>query len=54
MQQKVLFTLVLQHSGQTSFFMPSKYMQDLVELGLTSGCQYDRGTVDETTIGALL
>jgi hypothetical protein len=49
MKQMVLFTLVLQHTGQTSFVMPSKYVQDLVALGLTSGCQDDRGTVDETT-----
>jgi hypothetical protein len=24
-------------------------MQDLLKLGLTSGCQDDRGTMDETT-----
>jgi hypothetical protein len=30
--------------------MPSRQMQDLVKLELTSGCQDDRGTVDETTI----
>jgi hypothetical protein len=28
-------------------------MQDLVKLGLTSGCPDDRGNVDETTIGDL-
>jgi hypothetical protein len=53
MKQMVLFTLVMQHSGLTSFVMPSRQMQDLVKLGLTSGCQDDRGTVDETTIGDL-
>jgi hypothetical protein len=53
MEQVVLFTLVMQHSGLTSFFMPSRQMQDLVKLGLTSGCQDDRRTVDETTIGDL-
>jgi hypothetical protein len=49
----VSFTLVMQHSGLTSFVMPSRQMQDLVKLGLTSGCQDDRGTVDESTIGDL-
>jgi hypothetical protein len=49
MTQMVLFTFVMQHSGLTSFFMPSGQMQDLVKLGMTSGCQDDRGTVDETT-----
>jgi hypothetical protein len=49
MKQMVLFTLVMQHLGLTSFVMPSRQMQDLVKLGLTSGCQDDRGTVDETT-----
>jgi hypothetical protein len=50
MKQMVLFTLVMQHSGLTLFVMPSKQMQDLVKLGLTSGCPDDRGNVDETTI----
>jgi hypothetical protein len=49
----VLFTLVMQHSGLTSFVMPTRQMQDLVKLGLTSGCQDDRGTMAETTIGDL-
>jgi hypothetical protein len=49
-KQMVLFTSVMQHSGLTSFVMPSRKMQDLVKLGLTNGCQDDRGTVDETTI----
>jgi hypothetical protein len=49
MKQMVLVTLVMQHSGLTSFFMSSRHMQHLVKLGLTSGCQDDRGTVDETT-----
>jgi hypothetical protein len=53
MKQTVLFILVMQHSGLKSFVMPSRQMQDLVKLGLTSGCQDDRGTVDETTIGDL-
>jgi hypothetical protein len=48
-KQMVLFTSVMQHSGLTSFVMPSRNMQDLVKLGLTNGCQDDRGTVDETT-----
>jgi hypothetical protein len=52
MKQMALFTLVMQHSRLTSFGMPQG-MQDLVKLGLTSGCQDDRGTVDETTIGDL-
>jgi hypothetical protein len=39
----------MQHSGLTSFFMTSRQMQDLVNLGLTSGCKDDRGTLDETT-----
>jgi hypothetical protein len=49
----VLFTLVMQHTELTSFVMPSKQMQDLVKLGLTSGCQDDRGTMDETNLGDL-
>jgi hypothetical protein len=49
MKQMVLFTLVMQHLGLTSFFMPSMLMRDLVKLGLTCGCQDDRGTVDKTT-----
>jgi hypothetical protein len=49
MKQMVLFTLVMQHLGLTSFVMSSRQIQDLVKLGLTSGCQNDRGTVDETT-----
>jgi hypothetical protein len=49
MKQMVLFTLVMQHSGLTSFVMSSRHIQDLVKLRLTSGCQDDRGTVDETT-----
>jgi hypothetical protein len=49
----ILFTFVMQHSGLTSFVMSSRQMQDLVKLGLTSGSQDDRGTVDETTIGIL-
>jgi hypothetical protein len=49
----VLFTFVMKHSGLTSFVMSSRQMQDLVKLGLTSGSQNDRGTVDETTIGIL-
>jgi hypothetical protein len=49
MKQMVLFTLIMQHSGLTSFVMSSRHIQDLVKLGLTSGCQDDRGTVDETT-----
>jgi hypothetical protein len=53
MKQMVLFTFVMQHSGLTSFVMSSRQMQDLVKLGLTSGCQDDRGNVDETTIGDL-
>jgi hypothetical protein len=53
MKQMVLFTLGMQHSGLTSFVMLSRYLQDLVKLGLTSGCQDDSGTVDETTIGDL-
>jgi hypothetical protein len=53
MKQMVLFTLVMQHSAITSFVMPSRKMQVLVKLGLTSGCQDDRGTVDETGIGDL-
>jgi hypothetical protein len=48
-KQMVLFTLVMQHSWLTSFVMSSRQMQDLVKLGLTSGCQDDKGTVDETT-----
>jgi hypothetical protein len=48
-KKMVLFTLVMQHSGLTSFVMSSRHIQDLVNLGLTSGCQDDRGTVDETT-----
>jgi hypothetical protein len=51
MKQMVLFTLVMQHLGQTSFVMSSRQNQDLVKLRLTSGCQDDRGTMDETTIG---
>jgi hypothetical protein len=51
MKQMVLFTLVMQHLGLTSFAMPSRKMQDLAKLGLTSGCQDDRGTVDKTSIG---
>jgi hypothetical protein len=53
MKQMVLFTLVMQHLGLTSFVMPSRQMQALVILGLNSGCQDDRGTMDETTIGDL-
>jgi hypothetical protein len=49
MKQMVLLNLFMQHLGLTSFVMPSRQMQDLVKLGLTSGYQYDRGTVDETT-----
>jgi hypothetical protein len=49
MKQMVLFTLVMQHLGLTSFVRPSRQMQDLVKLGLTRGCQDDIGTVDETT-----
>jgi hypothetical protein len=49
MKQMVLLTLVMQHSGLTSFVMSLRQMQDLVKLGLTSGCQDDRGTLDETT-----
>jgi hypothetical protein len=49
MKQMVLFTIVMQHSGLTSFVMSSRQVQDLVKLGLTSGCQDDRGPVDETT-----
>jgi hypothetical protein len=49
MKQMVLFTLVMQHLGLTLFVMPSRQMQDLVKLGLTSGYQDDRGTLDETT-----
>jgi hypothetical protein len=49
MKQMVLFTLVMQHSGLTSFVMTSRQMKDLVNLGLTSGCKDDRGTLDETT-----
>jgi hypothetical protein len=49
MKQMVLFTLVMQDLGLTSFVMPLKQMQVLVKLGLTSGCQDDRGTMDETT-----
>jgi hypothetical protein len=49
MKQMVLFTLVMQQSGLTSFVMSSRQMQDLVKLGLTSECQDERGTVDETT-----
>jgi hypothetical protein len=49
MKQMVLFSLVMQHTRLTSFFIPSRQMQDLVKLGLTSGCKADRGTVDETT-----
>jgi hypothetical protein len=41
--------VVMQHSGITSFVMSSRSIQDLVKLGLTNGCQDDRGTVDETT-----
>jgi hypothetical protein len=43
----------MEHSGLTSFVMAARQMQDLVKLGLTSGCQDDRGTADETTIGIL-
>jgi hypothetical protein len=53
MKQMVLFTLVMQHLGLTSFVMPSRQMPALVILGLNSGCQDDRGTMDETTIGDL-
>jgi hypothetical protein len=53
MKQMVLFTLVMQPLGLTSFVMSSRQMQDLVKLGLTSECQDDRGTVDEITIGDL-
>jgi hypothetical protein len=53
MKQMVLFTLVMQQLGLTSFVMPSRQMPDLVKLGLNSGCQDDRGTMDETTIGDL-
>jgi hypothetical protein len=53
MKQMALFTLVMQHLWPTSFLMPPRQIQDLVKLGLTSGCQDDRGTVDETTIGDL-
>jgi hypothetical protein len=49
MKQMVLFTLVMQHLGLTSFVMTSRQMQDLVKLVLASGCQDDKGTVDETT-----
>jgi hypothetical protein len=49
MKQMDLFMLVMQHSGLTSFVMSLRQMQDLVKLWLTSGCQDDRGTVDETT-----
>jgi hypothetical protein len=49
MKKMVLYTLVMQHSGLTSFVMSSRQMQDLVKLGLTSGCQDNRGTLDETT-----
>jgi hypothetical protein len=53
MKQMVLFTLVMQQLGLTSFVRPLRQMQDLVKLGLTSGCQEDRGTLHETTIGIL-
>jgi hypothetical protein len=43
MKQMVLFTLVMQHSCLTLFVMPSRQMQDLAKLGLTSGYQDDRG-----------
>jgi hypothetical protein len=49
MKQMVLLTLVMQHSGLTSFVMSSRQMQDLVKIVLNSGCQDDRGTVDDTT-----
>jgi hypothetical protein len=49
MNTMVLFTLVMQHLGLTSFVMTSRQMQDLVKLGLTYGYQDDRGTVDETS-----
>jgi hypothetical protein len=49
MKQMVLSTLVMQHLGLTSFVMSSWQMQDLVKLWFTSGCEDDRGTVDETT-----
>jgi hypothetical protein len=52
-KQMVLFTLVIKHLRPTSFVMPPRQIQDFVKLGLTSGCQDDRGTVDETTIGDL-
>jgi hypothetical protein len=52
-KQMVLFTLVMQHAGLTSFVMPScaqlKADTRLVKLGLTSKCQDDRGIVDGTT-----
>jgi hypothetical protein len=48
--QIVLFTLVMQHSGLTSFVMASRQIQDLVKHGSTIGCQDDRGTMDEITI----
>jgi hypothetical protein len=53
MRQMVLFTLVMQYLGLTSFVMSSRQIEDLVKLGLTSGCQDDRGTMAETTIGDL-
>jgi hypothetical protein len=46
MKQMVLFTFVMQHLGLTSFVMPSRQMRDLVKLGMTCGCQDDRGIVD--------
>jgi hypothetical protein len=49
MEQMVLFTLDMKHSGLTSFVVSSRQIQDLDKLWLTSGCQDDRGTVDETT-----
>jgi hypothetical protein len=49
MKQMVLFTLLMQNSGLISFVMSSRQIQYLVKLGLTSGFQDDRGTVDETT-----
>jgi hypothetical protein len=53
MKQMVLFTLVMQHWGLTSLSCHHlhnwRQMQDLVKLGLTRGCQNDRGTMDEST-----
>jgi hypothetical protein len=52
-----IYTLVMQHLGLINIIFHAiictiegdQEMQDWVKLGLTSGCQDDRGIVDATT-----